>query len=227
MTVKTFWFNGATGAVAPGWFGLILDGVAPPVAAPLFGWRPGGATPNTGYFKSFFGGTNFSQTAQASSYIDATTGPTKGSDAATNGGDSFITPAPLTGAFAAGNWNFLFWLQLAGGGANTSGGLMRCRVWASVNADGSAARLLTPSTLVTQTLTGLTPSTPQGGPQFTVTWGAPAITLNNEYLFFQIEPNVTTISGTTATWGVRGSGANVVTPDFQPPSAGGLVGIMG
>jgi len=228
MTAKTFNLNGnANTAIAPGWFGQILDGATPPTSNPNFGWRPGGAG-TTGFFKSILGGSvgTSSITVQATSWIDPTSGPTKGSDANTNGGDSFITPVPLTGTFAAGNWVFLVACQVAGAGQNTSGGLLRLRVWASQNADGSAPRLLTPSTLLTQTITGITPTSPAGGPQFTVTWAAPAVILNNEYLFFQLEADVTSLSGTVAVWGIRGNGSSVVTPDFQPVSAGGLVGIM-
>lgn len=220
MTVKTYHLLGTATAIAPGWFAQISDGVAPANASPTNGWKPGGA-PAIGFFRSFLGGTAFSQTVQASSYIDVTTGPQKGSDAVSAGGDSWITPLPLTGTFAAGNWAFTFYIQVAGGGQNSSSGLLRCRVWASKNADGSAPRLLTTSTLVTNTLTGIgvgTIPTP-----FTVTWAAPAVTLDAEYLFFQMEANITAVGGTTAAWGIPNASAGrfyVVTTDFQPPPFG-------
>jgi hypothetical protein len=64
------------------------------------------------------------------------------------------------------------------------------RVWASVNQDSTSARELTSGAVFSNSTGILTSAT-----TLTTSWAAPAITLNNEYLFFQVEWQEQTSAG--------------------------------
>jgi hypothetical protein len=152
-----------------------------------FGWTVAKVAVTTPYWRGRIGATARSTAAQAASYIDAATGPVQGTGSgATTAGDSFRSDNPLNGTFAAGNWNFTFGMRT---GAATNAGRIRCNMWASVNADGSSARKLNAATLVgtTVTMNSITATF-----NSTITWNAPQIILNNEYVFLQPEWNSTT-----------------------------------
>ena len=98
-------------------------------------------------------------------------------------------------------------------GAATHSGRWRCRVWASVNADGTSARELTSATLVgsivTLNATGTTFAS-------SATWAAPAITLTSEYLFFQLEWQITTAgTNNSCTAQFYQSAGSIVTTDLS------------
>jgi hypothetical protein len=178
-----------TAATAPNWFGRVQDnGSAPAGALSAFGWTVAKIALTTPYWRGRIGATARSTAAQAASYIDAATGPVQGTgSAATTAGDSFRSDNPLSGTFAAGNWNFTFGMRT---GAASNAGRIRCNMWASVNADGTGARELNAATLVGTivTMNSITATF-----NSTITWAAPQIVLNNEYLFLQVEWQVTTV----------------------------------
>jgi hypothetical protein len=97
--------------------------------------------------------------------------------------------------------------------ADTAGaiGQIRCRVWKSVNADGTSATLLSPSTLVGTNVTLSTTVDTNSG----ITWSPGALTFTNEYIFFQIEWQETT-AGSSASDNVkfRVGTALITTPDL-------------
>jgi SAM-dependent methyltransferase len=104
MPAKTYYFLTTT-AVTPNWFGSLQDGgTAPTAASTAFGWAPSKTAISTPYYKAFIGATGTSSAASASNYLTASpgnTGPQKGTGSgATTAGDSFVTPAALTGSFA-------------------------------------------------------------------------------------------------------------------------------
>jgi hypothetical protein len=215
MSTKTFHFL-ATPAVSPGWFGNMQDGGVPPTPTNArFGWTPGNKALTTPYYRGRIGATTKSTVATASSYIDAATGPTKGtSNTNTTAGDSFVTPAPMTGSFAAGVWSFVWNLQETA--INSATGRIRMRVWASANADGTAARELTAGTLVGATVTMLSTADVNSS----VVWTSDVINLNNEYLFFQVEWQETTLGTTTADDVLFRSTSTVLTPEWVVTTLG-------
>jgi hypothetical protein len=86
---------------------------------------------------------------------------------------------------------------------------LRLRVWASANADGSSARELTSGAQQTSTVT----TNNSAEQTSTLTWSAPAITLSNEYLFFQIECYIVSSGASNAVLMHRLS-TSIVTTDF-------------
>jgi hypothetical protein len=155
--------------------------------------------------------------AQGASFIDFTAAPQKGTGTSiTTAGDSFISPTAYNGKFDAGNWVFNFVMRT---GAATCGGRMRCIVWAGPNADGSGARKLTSTTLLGSNVTMSSTTTDYNT---SVTWAAPSITLNNEYLFFEVEWNLTVGAGTSNSCSAlfRVGASNIATANFVAAVSG-------
>jgi len=211
MATKTFHIIGDA-AVSPGWFGNLQDGgSAPGAALSAYGWTVAKTAVTTPYWRGRLGATARSTVAQAASWIDSNN-PTAGSGSGnTTAGDCFISPTKYFGDFAAGNWPFIFGMRT---GAATVVGRIRCRVYASVNANGSSARLLSSSTLVG---TPVTMNSTSATFSSTVTWSAPAITLVGEYLLFQVEWQETT-AGTSNSCSAQfyQSACTITTTDFVP-----------
>jgi len=233
--VNVYFLN--TAATTPNWFGKVQDGGSAPAGAlSAFGWTVGKVAVTTPYWRGRLGATARANMATAGSYIDAATGPVQGTgNAATTAGDSFRSDNPLAGTFAAGNWNFTFGMRT---GAATTVGRIRLHVWASANADGTSARKLNSTTLVGTTVTMSFTTTTYNS---TVTWAAPQVVLNNEYLFTQIEWQETT-AGTSNSCTAQFYQASFVTTDYvydpatgtmggtegpDGASFGGLVGLLG
>jgi len=215
MAAKTFYLLGTT-APSPNYFGVMQDGGTAPISATstALGWNPSSTSLVTPYYASHCGASNsyVPSTASASSLIDATSGPTKGTGSTyLTAGDSFITPSPLIGNFANTAWTLNFNFQFY----NNTGavGCVRCRVWASVNADGSSARQLTSGTLVCSIINFVDPSTTYNS---TVSWSPGTITLTNEYLFFQVEWQETTVGASACGVELYTGSADVVTPVWTP-----------
>jgi hypothetical protein len=218
MAAKTYYLLGtATDTNYPvtganGWWGRLQEGgTAPTAANSAYGYAPGKlATSN--FARSRLGATGTSATTSASSFIDSTSGPTAGTGAAgTTSGDSFCTPTALSGTFANTAWTFALNMRAGVAGLN---GIMRCRVWKSANADGSSATALTGSTLVTSAAAALSTS---ADTNLGFTWSPGAITLTNQYLFFQLEwkESATTAgSSNTDTALFRINTSTITTPSF-------------
>jgi hypothetical protein len=102
-------------------------------------------------------------------------------------GDCFRTQNPLSGTFIAGVWVFLFTLR-AVSAAGGQDGRIRVRVWKSANANGSGATEITSGTSPLSSVTDLAVGVDQNS-----TGGVtlPQITLNSEYLFFQVAWEIT------------------------------------
>jgi hypothetical protein len=213
MAVQTIYlanmFN--TPPVAPNYFGVTSLNAAPSPGSGD-GWTPSTTALTTPYFRAYAGSTNTAQaTGQAASWNAATTGPTKGTTAILSG-DSYIA-GPFNGIFAATAWTFTLNL-IADINKTGATGHVNIQVWKSANADGSVATKLltnTPGTTVTLAASGLP------GYNSSLTWTPGALTLSNEYLFFQIEWQETTV-GTLSGCNVRYrvSTCYVTTPDMAP-----------
>src|SRR5262245_8253402 len=210
MATKTFYVLN-TAAPSPNFFGQLQEGGSAPTAAnSTYGW--GVAKTSTAFWRARLGASATATTAQASSYVDALTIPTKGTGATnTTAGDSFVSPTAYVGIFAAGNWTLNWNLRT---GAATVSGRIRLRVFASTNADGTGARQLTSATQVGATVTMNSTTVDFNS---SITWNAPQVTLSNEYLFFSVEFNVTTAgSSNSCTAQFRVGTASVTTTDYQP-----------
>jgi hypothetical protein len=217
-TGKTFYVLNTT-ATAPGWFGSLQDGgAAPATTNSQFGWVPSTTPVTTPYFPGFIGATGASPTFSATSALSASTGPKAGTgNTFSTAGDSFISPAAYYGTFAAGTWT-LNWAMRGSTVAST--GQINCRIWASTNANGSGARQLT-SGVLQGSIVNITSTTVTY--ISTVSWSAPAITLNGEYLFFQMEWQETTVgtnSNSIASFYI--GSANILTGNFSASVFGPL-----
>ena len=212
---KTFYLLNTTGT-APNWGGSLQEGGSPPTAAvSVAGFTVAKVALSIPYFRSRLGATAIGNTNSSTSFIESASGPTAGTGTgASTAGDSFRTPTAITGNFVAGNWTLAFGMRT---GAASHQGRMRCNVWASANTDGSAARKLNTTTLVGSTAAFAATNTTY---TTSITWAAPAITLANEYLFFQLEWNsvvVGTSNSCTALF--YQSAGSITTTDFALPPA--------
>lgn len=128
------------------------------------------------------------------------------------------------GTLAATAWTLTFAVRAVV--LSAQAGRMRCRVFASQNADGSAARELTAATQVGTTSSVLSTTVDV---TTVVTWTpAGVITLNNEYLFFVLAWEITTASGSNTgdvviRTGQSAGGSRFVTSNFV---SGGPVSVV-
>lgn len=187
MATKTFYILG-TAATSPDWMGNLQDGGSAPTAAnSVFGWSANKLA--IGTYTARLGAT--STVSATGAAISSLSGPTKGTGSGTTtAGDSFTTPTPLTGTFASGAWIVSLMLRASVAGCI---GHLNMRVWASANQDGTSARQL--GSNVTGTNVTLSTTADVNG-LGTATFNPGAITLNNEYLFFQLEWQETSLGST-------------------------------
>ena len=216
MAIKTFYVLN-TLAVTPNWFCQLQDGgTAPTNVACTFGWAMGTNPVSSPYWRGRIGASLVSNIANgnnsATSWIDSASGPTAGTgNTNATAGDSFITPAKYTGTFANTAWTFNFYIRCA----NVNGNPQSCarfRVWASANADGTSARQLSTGTLIGSTVAPVLTTVEYNS---TLSWSPGAITLNDEYLFFQIEWQ-SIVAGTNASNNAvfRQGPSSIITPDL-------------
>ncbi len=186
------------------------DGSAPATATMVTGWIVGTTAP-TEYSSLNVTTERTEATFDAVSDLDAALVPNAGL------GDSWRTPTALTGAFAATDWDFDWFVRqdTTGGAAD---GRMRMRVWKDTSADGSTATELTSGAVVGATCTNIGTTAQNSG----ITWSPGAITLTAQYLFFQLEWEITGGGGGgTADVHFQVGTSRVLTPDF---TAGSVVG---
>jgi len=198
----------ATTAVTPNWWGNTqLDGSAPTAANAAFGFVPTtNSVSTTPYYRGRQGATFPAATATASSYNASTSGPAKGTgNGFTTAGDSFIA-GPFTGTFAATAWTFAWNLRASTAGAV---GHVNMQVWKSANADGSSATLLLANTAGATVTLSTTADV-----NSSISWSPGALTLSNEYLFFQVEWQETTTGTTNCNVLYRAGTAAITTPDL-------------
>jgi|GEM_PF-1906269 len=212
MPTKTFYLLN-TAAVAPNYWGNMQDGGSAPAAASCtYGWTVAKTVVTSGTFRARLGANALATVGgTVTSGITNTLAPRPGT-AATNtaAGDSFVV-GPLNGSFAAGNWTFNWQFRTA---AATTVGYLRMRVWKGSDPSGAGATDLSPSGVpidgASVTMSSITTSY-----NSSMTWNAPAITLNNEYLFFEVEWRETT-AGTSNQSGAtfRQGESSIVTTNF-------------
>lgn len=106
--------------------------------------------------------------------------------------NAFVTPTAYSGTFPAGNWTLSASMRAAVAQPSTM--RLRWRVFASTDATGATGvRELTTGVLLSGNGVGFTTT---ANTVMSVTWAAPAVTLNNEYLFFACAQEMVTLSGT-------------------------------
>jgi hypothetical protein len=198
-----------TAAATPFFGGSLQEGGSAPTAANTsFGWTVAKTATTSPFWRSRLGATAVATVASASSQIDSTSGPTKGTgSAATTAGDSFVA-GPFSGTFANTAWTFVMNMRASTAGAI---GKLRMRVWKSANADGTSATALTASTLVTSVAKTLSTT---ADVDCGFTWSPGSVTLTNEYLFFQVEWNETTAGSANGSNAFFRVGSTITTPNF-------------
>lgn len=189
-----FYFLNTT-PVTPFFWGVMQDGGSPPAGMTRgnAGWTVG---TTVAYWRARVGASAAATVSQGTTFIGATTAPTPGTGSSnTTASDSFVTHQPYSGTINAGVWFF----QIALGPTTaTSTGCIRFRIWASTQYSGAGARELTSGAQA-----GLINTMNSSG-SYWDSWAQfslGAITLNNEYLFFQLEFQSTTagtVSGANA-----------------------------
>ncbi len=223
MATKTFYVL-TNLATTPGWFGQLQDGGTAPTASNCaYGWAPGKLSGTSSNFCRARLGASGTVTTGGASILASSTGPQAGTGTLnTTAGDAFITPSAYTGSFVAGNWTFVINLI-----ATTAGmtGQLGIRIWASANANGSSARELSSGVVYFPTANGIAVNTTATA--FNYTWAAPLITLNNEYLFFEIEWKETTTGTNNSDNAFFRQGSSIVTTNFAQLLNANLAGAGG
>lgn len=174
--------------------------------SPVTGWIVGtGSTNNSAWYND---------TERASSTFADTTPPDGSLD--TTNGDFWVSPSPLTGVFASGNWNIYFAVR-ANTGGNTQGGNLVCRLFRGPNQDGSGATEITAAQQSGSAVTNLLTSATQVS---TATFNPGSFSVSNEYIFVQIAwartagASMTTYDVNARIGNGSGTGSRVVTADF-------------
>lgn len=140
--------------------------------------------------------------------------------------DCFRLSAVTTGQFSAGTWySSLSVIAVTSGGDQD--GRLRCRVWRSVNADGTSATELTAGTMVGSNTTDLSTTVAQSSSASTQ---MAASNLTDEYLFWQVAWENNSLVGTNTRdclirFGslLATSGTGLVTSAFSAITPGGVV----
>ncbi len=170
MAIKTFYIKDAIAGSSQ--HGSLQDGgVAPSTTTSGTGWTVGTEN-NTQYCLQDYGSKrdHFS----FNSTVVPSTGP--------NTSDCWRTESTLSGTFDIGSWTIAIAVRSVSASASGSGRL-RCRVWRSVNQNGSSATQITSGTITTNQWSNLSTGTTQN---LTATFSPGSIVLNGEYLFLQI-----------------------------------------
>jgi hypothetical protein len=187
--------------------GLLQDGGAAPAALTTgTGWTVGTTVAGPDYSDIVFATKRLASTFSATA---APTGPPLGTNA-------LRTQNPLTGTFPSGNWSLAF-AFVSVSNAMSGTGHLRVSVWASSNPTGTGARQIA-AALDFSNFAASSVGTPQNT---TLTWAAPAIALNSEYLFFRAAWEITVASGNANADALfRQDGAHsVITPTRFTPTA--------
>lgn len=207
MPAKTWYLTNASVSV-----GSDLSETDPGAEAyrsPVTGWIVGtGATNHSEYEND---------AERASSTFTGTTVPDGSLDTVL--GDFWVSPAPITGSFDAGNWNVHFACR-ANNNGGAQDGRMRCRLFRGPNQDGSGATEITAAQQQGGLVTNLATSATQVS---TATFDPGAFSVTNEYIFIQLAWERTGAGGmTTADVNVRigngsGTGSRVITANLVSP----------
>lgn len=195
-------------SVGPGSDLSLTDPGAEAFRTPTTGWIVGTATDETN-------SAYFNDVERAAATFSGVGDPDGSLD--TVNGDFWVSPAPLTGSFAPGNWTITMSLRnQTAGGANTVAAI--CRLFRGVNQDGSGA---TEITAAQQTGTETGALAAGNTVTSTITFNPGAFSVTGEYVFIQLAvKSKTQNAGATADGNLRigngsGTGSRVVTSNFS------------
>lgn len=212
-TARTLYVTDIAGVTGTNWWSLLQDGGGAPTAGNTsYGWTVAKTAVTNPYWRARLGAVAVATVASASSQID-TTNPQVGTGTAnTTAGDSFRA-GPYRGTFANSAWTFTLNMQASVVGAI---GRLRMRVYKSSNANGSSPTQLTPTAAASALGHTAGPFTMSTSADVNVgfSWSPGAITLNGEYLFFQVEWQETTAGSSTTSNVLFRVGSTIVTPLF-------------
>lgn len=203
-SAKTFLLKAATASGAN--FGSLQDGGSLTSATTTTGW--GNGILSGGYYGPMTYG------ATSSSGWSITPAPDTILNNTSGNADAWRTESKYTGTFLAGTWTFA--TSLIASSAATGSGKLRFRLWRGSDPTGYLAVQLTTSVVETNNWSNLTTSTAQN---LSGTQSLTSITLNNEYLFWQMAMlTVTANDAVSATQMIRVDATNskLVTPSFAP-----------
>jgi hypothetical protein len=208
-TARTFYILANAAKTEDSWFTRLQDGgTAPTAANTAYGWTVGKTATTTAFWRARLGAVGAATVAAATSTIDSTN-PTAGTGTAiTTAGNAWIV-GPFNGTFANTAWTFVLNMRASTAGAI---GNIRMRVFKSANRNGSSPTALTASTLVTSA--GPKTMSTTADVNFGFTWSPGAITLNNEYLFFEPEWQETTAGSNASSNALFRAGSTITTPVF-------------
>jgi hypothetical protein len=202
VTTKTFYFANAYATGSSG-FSLLQDGGSQPSDTQLFAWTPSTITANE------YQGYEYTQgpIGNQGTGVLPSTHPVLNYNSS-GFADAAVTSTPYTLNFDAGTWSIPF--QITGdsspGTINVEASI---RVWRSTTIDGSSGFTEITSGAVLGSATGSLGS--GGAATSTVSWSAPAFSLNNEYLFIQVAFKETANSNTGNTMLLRTSHSTSIT----------------
>ncbi len=209
MATKTFfWLPDAAADTTP--FGSLQDGGSGPLTGDSNSqWQVGAIGKNlyAEYFRNTRRqSTDFTATVQPDGVLDNVHG------------DAMRTQLSYKGAFAAGTWTLTLGLRANVVDPNNPALGLRVRVFRSADPAGVGAVELTSSTIAFPNQSDLDTNRHD----VSTTWTPGAITLNNEYLFFELaaQTAIFNSSDPTLTWYLETSvNDTITTPDFEPDPA--------
>jgi hypothetical protein len=209
VAVKTFYLKDVVASGSA--FGSLQDGGTAPTAANMVtGWTVGKIANTVPYSRLVYGTKQATGTFNATDQLGTAAMPTNALK------DAFRSENTYTGLFPAGSWSFA--VKVRATVASAQNGALVIRVWASTSATGASGNRELTTAIQTGT-TATTPSTTVDS-STTVTWSAPNVILNNEYLFVQMEWKITVAGGSnTADWVLRAGSAITTTNFVQGPTA--------
>src|SRR6478736_682274 len=204
MAVKTLYLKDAVASGSN--FGSLQDGgTAPTAASMVTGWIVAKTANTVPYSRLKYATKQIASTFNATDQLGTAAMPTN------TLADAFRSENALTGDFASGSWSFA--IKVRATTASAQNGAVVIRVWASTSATGASGNRELTTAIQTGT-TAITPSVTTDS-STTVTWSAPSITLNNEYLFVQMEWKVVVASGNNAADWVLRAGSVITTTNFS------------
>jgi hypothetical protein len=206
MAVKTFYCLNTADA---SWGQLQDGGSAPAAAASAYGWTV--AKTALGYWRGRVGATATATGTQAATWLGAASLAQGTGTTITTASNAFRSLNPINGSFANTTWGFSFGVRT---GAASHAGRIRIQIWKGTNADGSGATKVGGigiGAIATLAATATTYTT-------NGTVAAPGvITCSNEYLFFEVEWQGTTVGTSNSCTTLFYQGVcTFTTPDFTP-----------
>lgn len=172
-------------------------------------------SPNTGWTVAKIAATRYSPLDSGAEQGSGTflTSPVHPNAALNNTTGDAFRAGPFTGTFAAGNWTFNHVVRAVGAGGSQDGRI-GMRMWRGTATDATGATQITSSVQVGATVTNLATTADQNS---SITYNPGALTLSNEYLWFEIAWEITGAGGNNSCdviFRIGDTGTRYVTTDL-------------